>query len=158
MDDVQLGEFVATCVQRLQQKQSELSARGLGSCDRFEADLANGKLRFYDGQQLSLEADVTPIGTHAAGDESWQWAWANKSFPDRVRERAAKLKGLAQQTALQAFNERTVEVDEAQTWQLVAMACEHLGALGTYDFPTRNARMYVAIERFASTSAGTPVA
>jgi hypothetical protein len=149
MDDVQLGEFVASCVQRLQQKQSELSARGLGLCDRFEVDLASGKLRFYDGQQLAVVADVTPIGTHAAKNESWQWAWANKSFPDDVRERAAKLKELALQTALPAFNERTLEVDEAQTWQLVAMACEHLGALGTYDFPTRNARMYVAIERFA---------
>lgn len=149
MDDVQLGEFVTGCVQRLQQKQSELSARGLGLCDRFEVDLANGKLRFYDGQQLAVEADVTPIGTHAAKNESWQWAWANKSFPDDVRERAAKLKELALETALEAFNERTLEVDEAQTWQLVAMACEHLGALGTYDFPTKNARMYVAIDRFA---------
>jgi hypothetical protein len=149
MDDVQLGEFVAGCVQRLQQKQSELSARGLGLCDRFEVDLANGKLRFYDGQQLAVEADVTPIGTHAAKNESWQWAWANKSFPDDVRERAAKVKELALETALEAFNERTLEVDEAQTWQLVAMACEHLGALGTYDFPTKNARMYVAIDRFA---------
>jgi hypothetical protein len=142
----------------LQQKQSELSARGLGACDRFEADLANGKLRFYDGLKLAVEADVTPIGTHAARDESWQWAWANRSFPDGVRERAAKLKELAQQTALTAFNERTLEVDETQTWQLVAMACEHLGALGTYDFPTKNARMYVAIERLAATSSGTPAA
>lgn len=149
MDDVQLGEFVAGCVERLQQKQSELSARGLGSCDRFEVDLANGKLRFYDGPQLAVEADVTPIGTHAAKNESWQWAWANKSFPEDVRERAAKLKELALQTAQEAFTERILEVDEAQTWQLVAMACEHLGALGTYDFPTKNARMYVAIDRFA---------
>jgi len=153
MDDVQLGEFVASCVQRLQQKQSNLSARGLGLCDRFEVDLASGKLRFYDGEQLAVEADVTPIGTHAAKNESWQWAWANKSFPDDVRERAAKLKELAAQTALEAFNERTLEVDEAQTWQLVAMACEHLGALGTYDFPTKNARMYVAIDRFAMSEA-----
>lgn len=147
MDDVQLGEFVAGCVQRLQQKQSELSARGLGLSDRFEVDLASGRLRFYLGPELTLEADVTPIGTHAARNESWQWAWANKSFPDDVRQRAAKLKELAAQTALEAFLERTLEVDEAQTWQLVAMACEHLGALGTYDFPTKNARMYVAIDR-----------
>jgi len=149
MDDVQLGEFVAGCLERLQRKQSELSARGLGQCDRFEIDLASGKLRFYDGPQLAVEADVTPIGTHAAKDESWQWAWANKSFPDDVRERAAKLKELGLHTALPAFSERTLEVDESQTWQLVAMACEHLGALGTYDFPTKNARMYVAIDRFA---------
>ncbi len=146
MDDVQLGEFVAGCVQRLHQKQSELSARGLGLSDRFEVDLASGKLRFFLGPELTLEADVTPIGTHAARNESWLWAWANKSFPDDVRERAAKLKELAAQTALEAFLERTLEVDQAQTWQLVAMACEYLGALGTYDFPTKNARMYVAID------------
>lgn len=150
MDASQLGDFVATCVARLQQKQTELGVRGLGRCDRFEVDLALGKLRFYEGGDLRLEADVTPIGTHAAGDESWQWAWANKSFPDEVRARAAKLKELGAQTALGAFNERTLEVDEAQTWQLVAIACEHLGALGTYDIPTRNARLYVAIDRIGA--------
>lgn len=149
MDDVQLGEFVAGCLTRLQQKQSDLSARGVAKSDRFEVDLAAGKLRFFEGPQLMLEADVTPIGTHAPGDESWQWAWANKSFPDEVRARAAKLKELAAQTTLEAFLERTLEVDEAQTWQLVAMSCEHLGALGTYDFPTRNARLYVAIDSLA---------
>jgi hypothetical protein len=154
MDDAQLGEFVASCMQRLQQKQSDLSARGVGQSDRFEVDLAAGKLRFYVGPQLTLEADVTPIGTHAAGDESWQWAWANKSFPEAVRERAAKLKELAAQTTIEAFLERTLEVDEAQTWQLVAMSCEHLGALGTYDFPTRNARLFVAID--AARSVETP--
>ena len=147
MDDAQLGEFVAGCVERLQQKQTELSALGLGECDRFEVDLLAGKLRFYAGSELTLQGDVTPIGTHAADSDSWQWAWANKSFPDDVRERAGKIKELAIPTALEAFRQRTLEVDETQTWQLVAMACEHLGALGTYDFPTRTARMYVAIDR-----------
>jgi hypothetical protein len=148
MDDAQLGAFVEGCLERLQRKQIALSARGVGNYERFEVDLANGKLRFYDGARLALEADVTPIGTHVSDEESWQWAWANKSFPDEVRERASKLKELAAQTAMAAFNERTLEVDEAQTWQLVAMACEHLGALGTYDFPNRSARLYVAIHGF----------
>ena len=148
MDDAQLGAFVEGCLLRLRQKQTALSERGMGDFERFEVDLANGKLRFYEGEQLALEADVTPIGTHVLDEESWQWAWANKSFPDEVRERAAKLKELAGQTAMAAFSERTLEVDEQQTWQLVAMACEHLGALGTYDVVTRSARLYVAIDGF----------
>ncbi|HXK16223.1 MAG TPA: hypothetical protein VNG33_00365 [Polyangiaceae bacterium] len=156
MDDAQLGAFVDGCLERLQQKQTALSARGVGNYERFEVDLANGKLRFYDGARLALEADVTPIGTHVSENESWQWAWANKSFPDTVRERAAKLKELAAQTTLAAFSERTLEVDEAQTWQLVAMACEHLGALGTYDFPTRSARLYVAIHGFDEIAGSVP--
>jgi uncharacterized protein DUF6882 len=147
MDDAQLGAFVAGCVEKLTQKQTALSALGVGAYERFEVDLASGKLRFFDGEQLALEADVTPIGTHVSERASWQWAWANKSFPDEVRERAAKVKELAAQTDSAAFKERTLEADEAQTWQLVAMACEHLGALGTYDFPTRSARMYVTIDR-----------
>ena len=153
MDDAQLGAFAEACVQRLQQKQSELSARGVGSYERFEVDLATGKLRFYDAQGLALEADVTPIGTHVSEKESWQWAWANKSFPEDVRQRAAKLKALTAETAMTAFSERTLEVDEAETWRLVAMACEHWGALGTYDFQTRNARLFVAIHRFGAAEA-----
>jgi hypothetical protein len=147
MDDARLGAFVTGCVEKLTQKQTALSARGVGSYERFEVDLANGKLRFFEGEQLALEADVTPIGTHVSERESWQWAWANNSFPEPVRERAAKLKELAAQTENAAFAQRTLEVDETQTWQLVAMACEHLGALGTYDFQTRSARLYVTIDR-----------
>jgi hypothetical protein len=149
MDGAQLGAFVEGCMQKLWLKQGELSARGVGNCQRFEADLANGKLRFYDGGRLAIEADVTPIGTHAAADGSFQWAWANKSFPEAVRERAAKLKELSARTALPVFNERKLDADEAETWRLVAMACEHLGALGAYDLPTRNARLFVTIDQFA---------
>jgi hypothetical protein len=148
MDEAQRGAFADSCVQKLVQKQTALSERGVGSYERFEVDLQQGKLRFFDGDALALEADVTPIGTHVEEHHSWQWAWANRSFPDDVRERAAKLKELAQQTDDDAtFSRRTLEVDEAQTLQLVAMACEHLGALGTYDFPTRSARLYVTIDR-----------
>jgi hypothetical protein len=147
MDDAQLGAFVEGCLQKLQQKQSELDARGVGNYERYEVDLASGQLRFYDGERLALQARVTPIGTHVSEKESFQWAWANKSFPDDVRERAAKIKELAAQTAMNAFNERTLDADETETWQLVAMACEHLRAVGTYHFPNRNARLYVAIDR-----------
>jgi hypothetical protein len=147
MNEVRRGAFVESCVQKLVQKQTALSERGIGSYERFEVDLASGKLRFFEGDLLALEADVTPIGTHVLEQESWQWAWANKSFPEEVRERAAKLKELAAHTADATFNQRTLEVDEAQTLELVAMACEHLGALGTYDFQTRSARLYVTIDR-----------
>jgi len=147
MDEAQRGAFAESCVQKLVQKQTALSERGIGSYERFEVDLASGKLRFFDGDALALEADVTPIGTHVLEHESWQWAWANKSFPEEVRERAAKLKELAAQTSDDTFSQRTVEVDETQTLELVAIACEHLGALGTYDFPTRTARLYVTIDR-----------
>lgn len=147
MNEAERGAFVESCVQKLVQKQTALSERGLGGHERFEVDLQQGKLRFFDGDALALEADVTPIGTHVSEHESWQWAWANKSFPDEVRERSAKLKELATQTDDTTFSQRTLEVDEEQTLKLIAMACEHLGALGTYAFPTRNARLYVAIDR-----------
>ena len=147
MDLAQRGAFVERCVAKLLEKQDALTARGVGSYERFEVDLEHGKLRFFDGEQLALEADVTPIGTHVSDRESWQWAWANKSLPSEVRERASKLKELALATDDAAFNERTLEIDEEQTWRLVAMACEHLGALGTYACPTRNARLYVTIDR-----------
>ncbi len=147
MSEAKRDAFAESCVQKLVQKQTALSERGIGSYERFEVDLANGKLRFFEGDALALEADVTPIGTHVSEHESWQWAWANKSFPDEVRERAAKLKELALHTDDATFSQRTLEVDEAQTLELVAMACEHLGALGTYDFPTRSARLYVTIDR-----------
>ncbi len=147
----ELSEFATRCVEELSRKQAELaSSYGLGSHERFEVDLVAGKLRFYDADELTLEADVTPIGTHVADEASWQWAWANGSFPPDVRERAAKVKELARQTDAAAFHERTLEIDEEQSWGLLAMACEHLGAVGAYTFPNRNARLYLAIDRITT--------
>jgi hypothetical protein len=148
MSDARIRAFMSDCVRRLEQKQSELFERGLEEHERFELDLLHGKLRFFNGEALALEADVTPIGTHIEDDASWQWAWANRSLPEAVRERAARIKELATQTACVEFSERTLEIDETRTWELVAAACEHLGALGTYHCPNRNARLYLAIERF----------
>lgn len=147
MDEAQREAFAESCVQRHVQKQIALSELGIDRLERFEVDLESGKLRFFDGDALAVEADVTPIGTHASEQESWQWAWANKSFPSEVRERAAKLKELADETDDATFSERTLLVSDARALELVAMACEHLGALGTYDVPTRNARLYVTIDR-----------
>jgi hypothetical protein len=146
MSDARLRAFMSDCVRRLEQKQDQLFDLGLEDHERFELDLLEGKLRFFNGEALALEADVTPIGTHVEGD-SWQWAWANRSLPEAVRERAAKIKELATQTECVEFTERTLEIDEIRTWELVAAACEHLGALGTYHCPSRNARLYLAIER-----------
>lgn len=147
----ELGEFATRCVVELERKQAELmGCYGLGQHERFEVDLVAGKLRFYDAGELALEADVTPIGTHVPEKSSWQWAWGNVSFPDEVRARAAKVKELAQRTEAEAFNARTLEIDEEQSWGLLAMACEHLGAIGAYTFPNRNARLYVAIDRITT--------
>jgi hypothetical protein len=153
MSDERVRAFMSDCVRRLEHKQSVLFERGLEEHERFELDLLQGKLRFFNGEALALEADVTPIGTHVEDDESWQWAWANRSLPDAIRERAARIKELATQTECVEFSERTLEIDETRTWELVAAACEHLGALGTYHCPNRNARLYLAIERFCDSPA-----
>ncbi len=150
MDAEELGQFATRCVEELSRKQHALeSTYRLGQHERFEVDLVAGKLRFFDGDALALEADVTPIGTHVPEKASWQWAWANPSFPDEVRSRAARVKGLAEQTEAEAFSARTLEIDEEQSLGLLAMACEHLGALGAYAFPSRQARLYVTIDRIA---------
>lgn len=147
MNAEELGEFATRCVAELERKQSALAGSyGLGQHERFEVDLVAGKLRFYDAEALALEADVTPIGTHVAEKSSWQWAWANPSFPEEVRARAARVKELD----AEAFSARTLEIDEEQSWGLLAMACEHLGAVGAYTFPSRHARLYVTIDRITT--------
>lgn len=148
MQAADLGAFAEHCRQELERKQAALTEQhGLGEHERFEVDIIAGKLRFFDADVLAFEADVTPIGSHVPENGSWQWAWANPSFPDDVRQRAAKLKELGQRIEDPAFDQRTLEVDEAQTWTLLAMACEHLGAVGAYTFPNRKTRLYVTIDR-----------
>jgi hypothetical protein len=146
MNDKEFDRFLLTSVKELNKKQDNLiRQRGMGSFDNFEVDLAVDELLFFRDGKAVLRAKIMIVGTHVEEQEDWLWGWANSGLPPEIRKRSEKLKELAKLTGEKNLAAPNLSVDGESAWELLAMSCKHLGALGAYTFPNRDARIYVLI-------------
>jgi hypothetical protein len=146
MNDKEFDRFLLTSVKELNKKQDNLiRQRGMGSFDNFEVDLAVDELLFFRNGKAALRAKIMIVGTHVEEQEDWLWGWANSGLPPEIRKRSEKLKELAKLTGEKNLAAPNLSVDGESAWELLAMSCKHLRALGAYTFPNRDARIYVLI-------------
>lgn len=150
MNDEEFDAFLASCCQALAVKQAELDGRyGLTAQRRWHFDDHEGVLIFFgDDGRAQLRFAVTPIGTYAANQETWKWAWANGHIEQPLRDKAQALQGLFGVTDYECFIEaEPFAVDEGMAWELAAAAVHQLGALGCYRAPNREIQLFLALDR-----------
>jgi hypothetical protein len=146
MTDDELAALFDTALEALREKQSALEGdTPFSSYGRFVVDLQEGVLTFFDKEAPKVEARILPVGTHAPAQRSFKWSWANQGLPVAVREMASRLKQLQGLTGLDIFSQEVVACDESRVLELVAMAAQHLSALGVYRMANGPIRVYVLI-------------
>lgn len=146
MNRKEFDRFLQTSVKELDKKQEGLrKAQGMGKVDNFEVDLQNDEIVFFRGKTPHARSRILMLGTHIEDQNDWLWAWANSGLPKAIRKRSEKLKELAKVTGQKNLAAANLDVDGTETWQLVALACKHLGAVGAYAFPNGDARIYVLL-------------
>src|SRR5919107_1756596 len=131
---------------------AELQARQVKIAELFvfepEPDFPHLTIRFLDGEDLFVEAEVTPIGSRGHQAGSWMWAWANPSWPPELLVQASSLKGLGATTGREEFlSENAFPVTAGAAWGLAAVACEHLGGLGVYVLPVDGSDIFFAVRK-----------
>lgn len=146
MPDFDFDEYLSAAQDELEQKQERLTADfGLGTWPRFVVDYEAGTLQFFEHEALRAHAEIVPVATHVPEKESLKWAWANSQYPERVLVKAAQLKGLKELTGLTMFSEDVVQCDESMAWEIAALACRFMDALGAYRVPHGSINSYVLI-------------
>ncbi|MGA0600044.1 DUF6882 domain-containing protein [Caulobacter sp. KR2-114] len=136
LSDEDFDALVNRAVDALKVKQAAL-ARDHGLAVATAADYAPdaGRLVLADAAGRPLaETQVIEIGAYSARHGAWRWAWADPNLPPVARAKAEALKSLAQATGVETFADpRALRVaDEAAAWRLVALAVNHLDALGAH--------------------------
>jgi len=150
MTDQEFETYLATALAELAAKQSYLEQEfGLGSYERFFVDYEKLELQFLTDDRVVVSFAITPVGSHVPDKQSWRWGWANASFPGRVKEKAARVKGLFDLTGIDLFQQPDVSVDESMAWELVALSAKLLGSMGAYSMPQRSLRAYVLLDAVA---------
>ncbi len=146
MANEEFDQFLAASLEELEAKQQQLAAEyRLGSWPRFVVDYAAGSLQFFENEALRVDAAIVPVGTHVSESKSFQWAWANEQLPSHVRKDAARVARLRDYTGIDLFTSERITCDNARAWEITAMACKFLGALGAYRVPHRKVDAYLLI-------------
>lgn len=145
MNDNEYQQFVNACIAELEAKQEKIAELLL-----FEAqpDLSRETIRFLDGEEVFVEAEIVPIGSRGHQWGSWMWAWANPSWPPELRLHASRLKQLGASTGREEFlSENAFPVKDDETWGIIAVACRHLDALGVYQMLAGDSDFFFAIRK-----------
>ncbi|ATQ42193.1 DUF6882 domain-containing protein [Caulobacter mirabilis] len=120
----------------LEKQQALTSDYGLGRWDRWDADLANGKLTFSHEGRVRLVASIQIVGTR--GSEDWLWAWANESLPPAYCADALLTRTFGHDFGVDVLSSPSVKAADldAMAWRLTAATAKLTDALGAYRGPT----------------------
>lgn len=104
-----------------------------GKAGSWDFDREAGTLRFGKGPAHPIQL----LGTEAAGDRTWLWAWANdqSNLPPAVLVAAGRLRKIGQERQLQELFVRKLPLAEADGHRLAAIAVGLLGAGSYYRGP-----------------------
>ncbi|MEW8415839.1 MAG: DUF6882 domain-containing protein [Candidatus Thiodiazotropha endolucinida] len=146
MNGEEFDKYLEDACDELDQKYQVLVDEfGFGSHDNFVVEYENQSLIFFDKEKPVVEASILPVASHIPEKESLVWFWSNRNLPDAVRDHSAAVKKLYEVTGYEVFDNPSVECDETMAWEIAAMACKCLGAIGVYRIPQANMHSYVLI-------------
>lgn len=105
----------------------------VGKAGSWDFDRDAGTLRFGKGPAHPIQL----LGTEAAGDRTWLWAWANdqSDLPPAVLVAAEKLRKVGVERQLQELYVRKLPLAEVDGHRLAAIAVGLLGAGSYYRGP-----------------------
>ena len=146
MTDKAFDEYLDYCYENLEMKQAEFfQGYGIGNFEEYWYSQEDSVLHFKIDNQVKLTFKVIFIGSWSENNNSWMWAWGNKSMTESVRNDSLMLKGLKKITGYDIFGNSYLECDEAMAHELTAFAVEHLGAKGMYISPDGKNQVFMAI-------------
>lgn len=146
MNDEEFDNFVAQALDELDEKNLFLTdSYGLGTHSNFVVEYDKNLITFFINEKPVVVAEIIPVASHIPEKESFKWFWANENLPDAVREHSSATKILYEQTGYDVFSNPHIACDEEMAWEVAAMVCKCLNAVGVYRVPHGNAYSYILL-------------
>lgn len=140
------GAWIEAAELELATKQAALEDDySLGHWQRWNSDLARGKLYFSDEERVKLALNVQIVGTTSAAN--WMWAWANAHLPEEFCEDSALAKAFGDGNRIAELADTHVSACDldALGWRLTAAVVRLSEALGAYRAPAGAGAVFLAI-------------
>ncbi len=136
--------YLAECQARLK------SEFNIESYEYFDWNQPAGQIVFSDAKRRpKVVANFEFVGTLSKDPQTWRWAWANDSFLPAVKKSVLEVKGFGEAHDLPPLLQEQWEADEADGWDMTALAVNLLQSEGAYRAPGDNGFSFLLLTRLA---------
>jgi len=139
-------DLVKASVDYLEAQQKKMVADfALSKHEEWNMDGDKGELVFSSKGVTAVVATFQEIGTVSKISNTWLWSWANSSVPPQVTVAAQQVRRHGQKHGFSKLVDRKWDADEADGWEMAAVAAYLLKAKGAYRAPYDNGAAFVII-------------
>lgn len=114
----------------------------MGTYQNWFYDQATGELTFSDNGVIKLIADYEEVGSVSLKTNTWLWAWANPNLEEKVKSVIGKIKDYGNKRNFEKLTNRKWTADEADGWEMTAIASYILKTKGAYRVPTSDKKLF----------------
>ena len=137
----------------LQLKTEEHKSWGLGTFDRWDIDQEVGNLVFSNDDGTTAVAAAQIIGSFNTDDNSWLWAWDNRTIVDELKVDSRQLRDYGEKHGIEKLTERTWKGTEEDAWSMAALAVKLCNAQGAYRGPAGKSFVFMTFGQVKVTKA-----
>lgn len=128
---IDLSQLYQNCRTNLQNKNQEMSRRGIRALDLEVLDLAQNPKQLKLSEQLQTIA-MNVIGTFQPDQHLWQWAWADLAIKDDLGEVSHMVLDYGQIHAIESLQQAQLYCHAEDAWNFTALAVDLAAADGAY--------------------------
>jgi hypothetical protein len=143
-----VGLIAISSVELATKNAAALHTWGIGTSDRWSADLAQGSINFHFADH-TITGPIQVLGTWSSESDTWLWAWANDALPQSVTEAASTTREYGRVHELEALTEAKLGATTAELSEDLASVVVELADLaGMYRAPTQNGFIWLGFTDF----------
>jgi hypothetical protein len=103
---------------------------------------ATGKLTFSDDGVEKLIIDYEKVGSVSYKTNTWLWAWANPHLEDKIKSEITAVRDYGLERNFEKLVAPKWEAEEADGWEMTAIAAYLLSAKGAYRVPNKENNLH----------------
>jgi hypothetical protein len=119
---------------------------GIGDYPRYEYDLHRGEMWWSEGADPKVRARVTIVGTLGSDPPTWLWSWANSHFDRLELGPIDKVRQFGEEEEIPKLTDPQWEAEEADGWEMAAVAARLLESQGAYRSPGSTCQMFLLFD------------
>jgi hypothetical protein len=147
-------QFVAKARAGLEQQTAAHALTwGLGSSERWNADLDTGTITFTFKDGKTMVAPIQVIGTYNKLDGTFLWGWDHPSVPEALRHHAELARQWGEKNHVANYTSKMVKVSEDEAWNFAAVATRLAKGNGVYRGPSGTTMVFMSFGEIAMRAA-----
>lgn len=120
----------------------------LGDYQEYAIDQASATIQFLSQGAPKLAAHIQIVGSLSKTTNTWLWSWANQHVLDASKDKLSLLQSYGKENAFEKLTTDKWPADEADGWEMTAIASYLFQAEGAYRVPTEAGFVYMTLSDF----------